>query len=209
MEKLTVAIQAGGKSSRMGRDKSFVRLGGRPLIEIVRDRVAPLADELLLVTNDPPDYAHLGLRIVSDRYPDHGPLGGMETALFHAAHADVLMVACDMPWLNVDLLRYMVGLREVGAEPVDIIVPRWGKFPEPLHAIYNKRCLPAITANLAAQRLKITGFFGRMRVRYVEREEIERFDMHGRSFANVNTPDQLEAVRRESPPGERKKDDRS
>jgi molybdopterin-guanine dinucleotide biosynthesis protein A len=122
-------------------------------------------------------------------------LGGIETALYHAQYDDVLMVACDMPWLNVDLLQYMIDLRGETEKPVDIIVPRWQKFPEPLHALYNKRCLPEIAANLEAKRLKITGFYGRMRVRYVEREEIVRFDAHGRSFANINTPDELEAIR--------------
>jgi molybdopterin-guanine dinucleotide biosynthesis protein A len=184
---LTVAIQAGGKSSRMGQDKSFVLFNGRPLIEVVLDSVRGLGEETLLVTNKPADYAHLGLPMVGDIYPDHGPLGGIHTAIHHAAYPHTLVVACDMPWLNRDLLAYMVGLRRTA----DIIVPRWDKFPEPLHAIYSKACLPPIEHNLAAQQLKITGFFGRVSVRFVDRPEIEPFDPDGRSFANVNTPDDL------------------
>ncbi len=188
--KLTVAIQAGGKSSRMGTDKSFVLYNGRPLIEVVREAVAGLGDELILITNKPAAYAHLGLPMFADLYPDTGPLGGIYTALHHAAHPHVLTVACDMPWLNRPLLAYMAGLRETA----DVIVPRWDKFPEPLHAIYSKACLEPIREKLDAQVFKITAFYGRVSVRFVERAEIEQYDPAGRSFVNVNTPDELNAL---------------
>ncbi len=184
---LTIAIQAGGKSSRMGVDKSFVPFLGRPMIEVVRDRVAGLGDEVILITNNPEPYAYLDLPMFGDIYPESGPLGGIYTAIHHASHPHTLVVACDMPWLNRPLLEYMVGLRETA----DIIVPRWEKFPEPLHAIYSKACLEPIREKLEAQQLKITAFFGRVRLRFVDRPEIERFDPEGRSFANVNTPDDL------------------
>ena len=188
--KLTVAIQAGGKSSRMGTDKSFVQFNGRALIEVVRDAVAGLGDELILITNKPDAYAHLGLPMFADLYPDTGPLGGIYTALHHAAHPHVLTVACDMPWLNRPLLAYMAGLRQTA----DVIVPRWDKFPEPLHAIYSQGCLEPIREKLDAQLFKITVFYGRVSVRFVERAEIERYDPDGRSFVNVNTPDELNAL---------------
>ena len=190
MEKLTVAIQAGGKSSRMGTDKSFVLFNGQPMIEVVRDAVAGLGDELILITNKPDAYAHLGLPMTGDLYPDTGPLGGIYSALYRAAHPHVLTVACDMPWLNRPLLEYMAGLRDTA----DVIVPRWDKFPEPLHAIYSKACLEPIREKLDAQLFKITAFYGRVSVRFVERAEIERFDPDGRSFLNVNTPDELGAL---------------
>ncbi|VAW42202.1 Molybdopterin-guanine dinucleotide biosynthesis protein MobA [hydrothermal vent metagenome] len=186
-EQLSVAIMAGGKSSRMGVDKSFVLFDGRPMIEIVQERVAGLGAETLLITNKPDEYAHLGLPMVGDLYPDHGPLGGIFTAVHAATFPHVLVVACDMPWLNRSLLQYMITLRETA----DVIVPRWEKYPEPLHAIYSKRCLPPIEEKLKAQRLKITGFFSEVAVCFVERVEIERYDENGRSFANINSPDDL------------------
>ncbi|CUS06141.1 putative molybdenum cofactor guanylyltransferase [Candidatus Promineifilum breve] len=189
-QNLTVAIQAGGKSSRMGTDKSFVLYNGRPLIEVVREAVAGLGDELILITNKPDAYAHLGLPMFADLYPDTGPLGGIYTALHHAAHPHVLTVACDMPWLNRPLLAYMAGLRQTA----DVIVPRWDKFPEPLHAIYSQGCLEPIREKLDAQVFKITAFYGRVSIRFVERAEIEQYDPDGRSFVNVNTPDELSAL---------------
>ena len=187
MNNLTVAIMAGGQSSRMGMDKSFVLFEGRPMIEVVIDAVAGLGDETLLITNKPDEYAHLNLPMVSDVYPDHGSLGGIFTAVHAASHPHTLVVACDMPWLNRPLLEHMIALRE----SADVIVPRWEKYPEPLHAIYNKACLNPIEAKLKEKRLKITGFFGEVDVQFVDREEIERFDRNGRSFANINSPDDL------------------
>lgn len=186
--KLTVAIMAGGKSSRMGVDKSFVLFNGRPLIEIVIEAVSGLGDEILLITNKPDEYAQFNLPMVSDVYPDHGSLGGIYTAVHAATHPHTLVVACDMPWLNRPLLDYMISLRKTA----DVIVPRWQKFPEPLHAIYSKACLSPIENKLKEKRLKITGFFGEVAVRFVEREEVERFDGNGRSFANINSPEDLE-----------------
>lgn len=196
MNKLTVAIQAGGKSSRMGTDKSFVPFRGRPMIATVIDAVAGLGDELILITNKPDEYAHLGLPMFGDLYPETGPLGGIYTAVYHATHPHVLTVACDMPWLNRPLLEYIVSLRETA----DVVVPRWDKFPEPLHAVYSKACLEPIKEKLDAQMYKITVFYGRVSLRFVSREEIEQFDPEGRSFVNVNTPEEL-AEREDTPQG--------
>jgi molybdopterin-guanine dinucleotide biosynthesis protein A len=178
---------AGGQSSRMGQDKSFVPFEGRPMIETIIERVSGLGAELNIITNKPDEYAHLGLPLFSDVVPDHGSLGGIYTAVHYASQPHSLIVACDMPWLNRALLEYMIALKDTA----DIIVPRWNDFPEPLHAIYHKACLPHIEANLQAKRLKIIRFYDKVSVRYVESEEIKRFDGDGRSFANINTPQDL------------------
>lgn len=189
---LTLAVMAGGKSSRMGENKSFVQIGGKPMVEHVLERLTGLGDETILIANQPEPYAYLGLPTYADIYTEHGPLAGIYTAVFHANHPHVLIVATDMPHLNRSLLQYMISLRN----EADLIVPRWQKFPEPLHAIYSKTCLPAIKEKLEARQLKITAFFGRVNVRFIERAEIERFDSDGRSFANINTPDELRDAER-------------
>lgn len=171
----------------MGTDKSFVLFQGRPLIEVVLEHVDGLGNETILITNKPDQYAHLGLPMFGDLYPDTGPLGGIYTAVSHAANPHTLVVACDMPWLNRDLLTYMIAMREAA----DIVVPRWDKYPEPLHAIYSKACLEPIRHNLEAGQLKITSFFGRVSLKFIDREVISQFDPDGRSFVNVNTPDEL------------------
>ena len=157
------------------------------MIEVVREQVEGLGDELIVISNNPQPYTYLELPLYPDLFPDYGPLAGIYTALTAASQPHLLVVACDMPLLNRSLLRYLISLKETA----DVIVPRWGKFPEPLHAVYSQACLPAIEAKLQAQNLKITGFYADVTVRYVEKEEIERFDPLGSSFTNVNTPGDL------------------
>ncbi len=193
MPSFTIAIIAGGKSSRMGTDKSFVPLLGKPMIEHVLASVSDLGQhETILITNRPDEYAHLHLPMFADVIPDQGSLGGIYTALYHSQNPDVLTLACDMPFLNPDLLRYMVALRAEDA--YDVIVPRVDDHPQGLHALYSKTCLPFIRAKIDANRLKVISFYDDVRVRYLEPPEWSRFDPRGLSFHNINTPEELQAA---------------
>ncbi|UCG26236.1 MAG: molybdenum cofactor guanylyltransferase [Chloroflexota bacterium] len=186
-EDYTTVIMAGGRSSRMGTDKAFVPLLGKPMIEHVLDSVDGLGSEKIIITNSIERYRYLGLPLFADIYEGSGPLGGLHTALVHAKCEHLLVVACDMPWLNRDLLEYMVSLRATA----DVIVPRWTKFPEPLHAVYSKACLKPVTDSLESRTLKLIAFYGQVRVRYLDRDVLSRFDAAGRSFANINTLEDL------------------
>jgi molybdopterin-guanine dinucleotide biosynthesis protein A len=181
---ISVAILAGGQSRRMGQDKAFLPLGGRPVVERVLERVVTLSDDVTIVTNKPDKYRHLGCQVVSDVYPDKGALGGIYTAIHAARYSHCLVVACDMPFLDAGLLRYLMGL----VPGFDVVIPRIEEFPETLHAIYGQKCLEPIRRRLLAGRLKIIGFFTDVRVRYVERDDVARFDPTFRSFLNMNTP---------------------
>ena len=122
-----------------------------------------------------------------DIYADSGSLGGIFTGLTAASNDWGMVVACDMPFLNAGLMRYMLGLRP----GYDAIVPVPEGYPEPTHALYSKACLPHIERRLKAGQLKIAGFFDDVRVRYVGAKEISRFDLEQLSFFNVNTPEDL------------------
>jgi molybdenum cofactor guanylyltransferase len=188
----TIAILAGGKSSRMGTDKSFVVLAGKPLIEHVVARVSDLGqDETILITNKPDVYAHLGLPMYGDVIPEKGSLGGIYSAIHHSRSKYTLTVACDTPFVSAELFRYMIGLREEAGGPYDVIVPRFEKYPQGLHAIYSKACLEPIRERMDADKLHVIGFYPKVRVRYLEEPEYERFDAKGLSFFNVNTPEEL------------------
>jgi molybdopterin-guanine dinucleotide biosynthesis protein A len=184
LEQLSVAVLAGGQSRRMGQDKAWLPVGGRPVIERVLERVLPLSDDVTLITNTPDQYRHLGHPMVSDVYPGKGSLGGIYTAIHAARYAHCVVVACDMPFLNADLVRYLVSLRS----GFDVVIPRIQDFPETLHAVYGRNCLEPIRRRLLADQLKIIGFFDDVQVRYVERDEVARFDPTFRSFLNMNTP---------------------
>ena len=176
----------------MGTDKSFVTLLGKPMIEHVIKRLADLGqEETVLITNRPDDYAHLRLPVYPDVIPDKGSLGGIYTALHHSTTEYTLVVACDMPFVNPKLLRYMIGLLETEDNPFDVIVPRVEGYPEGLHAIYSKGCLPPIRRRLEAGQLKVISFYNEVRARYLDEPEYAPFDPKGLSFLNVNTPEEL------------------
>jgi molybdopterin-guanine dinucleotide biosynthesis protein A len=189
---LTIAILAGGRSSRMGTDKAFVRVLGRPLIEEILSQSAGLGMESLIVTNQPAEYVYLGVPLFGDVLPDKGPLGGLYTALHSATRPHVLCIACDMPFVVRPLLDYLISLIPEG----DAVVPRLAGEAEPFRAIYSRACLAPIRAALDAGRMRMISFFPDVRVRFVDEAEIDQFDPQHLSFFNVNTPEDLEQARR-------------
>jgi len=191
---LTVSgiVLAGGQSSRLGADKSFINVNGQSLIEHIVAKLTRLSDDVIIVTNSPDEYDHLEARLVGDIYPGKGALGGIYSGLRAAANANSLVVACDMPFLDLNLLRYMIIL----AREHDVVIPRIRGLTEPLHAIYSKNCLEPIDRLLARGGLKIIDFFSEVRVRYVEEGEVDIFDPQHLSFFNVNTPNDLEEMKK-------------
>lgn len=190
MTELTVAIMAGGQSRRMGTDKAFVMLHGKPLVEHLVAKVRHLGQiETILITNRPDAYSFLGLPAYTDVLPGSGSLGGIYTALHYSRTSYVLILACDMPFVSTPLLKYMVRLTE--GDSFDVIVPRVEGYPESMHAIYRRTCLGPIRARLNAGQLKVTGFYGEVCVRAIDEPEYQIFDPKGLSFYNVNTPEDL------------------
>ncbi len=190
--KITAIVLAGGRSRRLGLDKALLRLGEKTLLRATIDKVATLSDEVIVAGGPFP--FHLDARVVPDVYPGCGPLGGIHAGLTVASNFYSLVVACDMPFLNLELLRYMVEL----APGCDVVIPRWDDKLEPLHAIYSKNCLEPIERLIRGRDLRIVHFLPEVRVRYVGEEEIERFDPKHLSFFNINTPEDLEQARRMS-----------
>ena len=184
---LTISIQAGGQSTRMGRDKALVHLGGKPIIEHVLERIEGLGDEILITTNNPSDFAYLGIRLESDSVPGAGSLSGLQTALKAAHGSHTLVLACDMPFVNRPLLEFMIEL----IPSTDVIVPQREGYFEPMHAIYSMNCLPPIEAALKKGDTRVISFYDQVQVRIVNEQELARFDPHGMSFFNINTPEDL------------------
>lgn len=177
----------------MGTDKSFAVLSAKTVFEHVLTQVTTLQLPTVLITNAPEKYAAYALPMYQDVMPDQGALGGLYTAV-HVTETDfTLCVACDMPFLNVGLLRHLLGLC---TPDWDVVVPRIDGRYETMHAVYRKTCLGAMKDSLTQGKLKASGFFNQVRVRTVDEAIIRQFDPDLRSFMNVNTPDDLEAARR-------------
>jgi len=195
MVTFSVAISAGGQSSRMGTDKAFAPLAGKPILRHVMARTENIGQrETFIVTNRPDDYAVFGLPMVGDVIREKGALGGIHAAVHHSKTDYVLVVACDMPFLEPDLLRYIVQLAdETGA---DVIVPTVDDYPQGLHAIYKKTCLPHIEARIAADKRKVIGFYPQVSIRTIDETEYAPHTPGGHLFFNVNTPEQLEQAQK-------------
>jgi len=189
--KVASIILAGGKNLRLGRNKALETIGGKSLIECVAERLRPLTDQILIVTSrEQPDLPSVSeAEILADLYPGKGPLGGIYTGLLASRSSHSIVVACDMPFLNAELLRYMVEL----SDDFDAVVPRLGEgMMEPLHAIYSSSCLDNMKARLERDQLGVNPFLNTARVRYVERVECQRLDPKLLSFFNINYQSDLE-----------------
>jgi molybdopterin-guanine dinucleotide biosynthesis protein A len=187
---LSVVIQAGGQSQRMGKNKALMPFLGQPLIERVVQRVKPIAAELILNTNQPEHFIFLGLPLVADLIPGNGPLGGLYTALSVAHYAAVAVIACDMPFVNAALLESEWSILAGG--DWDVVIPRSDDGLEPLHGLYRKEtCLPAIRRALDENRLRMVSWLGDVKVREMSLEEVLLADPDKRAFMNVNTPEEF------------------
>jgi molybdopterin-guanine dinucleotide biosynthesis protein A len=184
-------ILAGGKGRRLGREKAWVELGGSSLLQRAVSSLESLYSEIIIVKAPegelPPVSAGVNLKVVQDSVGGKGPLAGILAGLMASKWRYNLTVACDMPLLNKDLVKYMVTL----AKDIDAVVPRMGQHFEPLQAVYSRDCILEIERLLAQDKLKVDGLFNRVRTRFVESAEIERFDPAHLSFMNINTPADL------------------
>ena len=187
---LTIVIQAGGESRRMGQDKALLPFFGKPLIQRILERIKVLADEVLVTTNQPEDYTFLNLPLFSDLFPGRGALGGLYTALKAAQYPFVAIIACDMPFVSPELIEVEHTL--LVDEDQDAVIPRLEGGTEPFHAVYRRdTCLPAVHAAIQADKWRVNSWFPQVRIRYLSENEIRMVDPRGLAFWNVNTPEEL------------------
>ncbi len=185
--RISAVILAGGKGERLGQEKTTLRLGGRTLLERVADVVAALSDDLIVVRRADQALTFLRGRVVNDLPPYSGALAGLAAGLAAARHPWSLVVACDMPFISLPLVRYMLSL----IPGQDVIVPRLAAGLEPLHALYHRRCLGPLRQALEEGQRRLVSFYPALRVREVTVDEILPWDPNLRSFYNINTSEDL------------------
>ncbi len=192
---ISCIVLAGGKGLRLRQDKALEIIGNRSLLERVVFHLSFFNSDILVVTALKQSYPQLGgypkLKVVTDIYLNKGPLGGIYTGLKASDSFYNLVVACDMPFLNQALLHYMLQI----SAGFDLVVPRLGDMVEPLHAVYSKGCLTPIESLLKQGNLGVRQLFTLVRLRYVDAEEINRFDPKHLSFFNINSEADLEKAR--------------
>ncbi len=199
--KYDLIINAGGSSRRMGADKALLAVppDDTPLVRYVCERLSGIVTgQTLVITNDPLLAAKAGLpssvRLIPDDYPGAGALGGLATGLARCS-GWAIAVACDMPLVDPRLFASLAGLTECiggpdGDRPWDAIVPRSGGRPQPLHAFYHRRCLPAIVSVLDRDGRRFVDFYDAVAVRFVDEPALRQIDPDLLSFVNVNTPEE-------------------
>ncbi len=182
-----MVIQAGGQSTRMGENKALTPFLGAPLIQRVIGRLAPIADEMLITTNQPDDLRFLNVPLLPDLKPGRGALGGLYTALASAHEPLVAVVACDMPFASAALLTAAADI--LMKEAADLVIAETPEGFEPFHAVYRREsCLPAVSAAIDADQWRVISWFPRAKVRKLTQAELDRYDPDGLAFWNVNTP---------------------
>jgi FdhD protein len=184
---MTAVILAGGTSMRMGSNKALLPFGAGLLIEAVYRQLRGIFAEVILVTNTPEQYQFLPCRKVADLYPGMGALAGLHAGIFHSTTPAVFAVACDMPFLNEELIRFLAS-KLPGFEAV---VPCSPTGQEPLHAVYGKECLPEIENFMADGRKKILDVIPRFNTREISASEVRLLDPDFSSFININTPEEF------------------
>lgn len=186
---ITGIILVGGQSRRMGRDKAFLQVGGRPLFERVLSVFRECFDRVVLVGDREERFAAYDLPVVGDIYPGSA-LGGLYTGLHHAETERVFVSSCDMPFPNAAVIRHLCAL----GKGFDAVVPTTAHGYEPLFALYARRCLGPMRELLESGNFCVYDFYPQVRVRYVPAAQLAPYDRDGKALLNVNTPEEYDAV---------------
>jgi FdhD protein len=191
IEGVSAAILAGGASIRMGTNKALLLIDGVPIITRSYQILARLFHEVVIVTNSPDDYAFLPCRKVPDVFPEIGSIAGLHSALVHSTQERTFITACDMPFIDPDTVRYLCNIKQ---ESFDAIVPVTTGGQEPLHAVYASKTRAVFEKAIKGNNRKILDILAQMNLRLISLNEIEKDNKSGKSFLNVNTPEEFKAV---------------
>jgi len=186
---ITGLILVGGRSSRMGRDKAFLELAGKPIFQRILEVFQECFAEVCLAGNRGERFAHLGLRLLEDIFPGSA-LGGIYSGLYHATTPYVFVSSCDIAFPSPQVIRNLCSRRQ-GA---DAVVVRKPEGCEPLFALYSKQCLGPMKKHLESGDCCAYGYYPQVRVRYVPEKDLAQLDPEGRAFLNINTPEEFAAI---------------
>ena len=183
-------ILAGGENSRIGREKAFLRIGKRTIIEEQLSSLNRIFKEIIIVTNKRKNFKDMDAKVVTDIVPQSGPMGGLFTGLAVSSNIHCFVIGCDMPLINLELIKFMIDKIKEN----DIIIPLSSRGKETLFAIYSINCLKTIERLIELKNLKLIDILKYHKIRNISQKEIEKFDQKELSFFNVNSPDDYEKL---------------
>ena len=182
-------ILSGGQNIRMGgKNKAFLRLGGRYFIDWIIDSLSNVCVELLLATREPTLYNEMGLKVVEDILQARSPLTGLHAGLVNTRANYAFCTSCDTPLLKSEIVQLLIDEIELG---YDVIVPNSGTFFQPMCAVYSRRCIPFIEKQINIGDLKVDHLYEKIRLKKIPYERFKAIDPDLRSFFNVNTPEDI------------------
>jgi len=188
MEKASAIILAGGKNTRIGRNKAFIQLPtGKSILQNTINVLHKIFPEIIIVTNQKETYLKFNVQVVEDLIKESGPLGGIFTGLCYSVSKHNFVVACDMPFIKTALIRLLLEERKT----YDVVIPEIDGEVEPLFALYSKNCIPVMFEHLQKRNLKIREILGKLQVKKIGAKEIEQLDPEHLSFFNINTKEDL------------------
>lgn len=187
---VTGVILAGGSSSRMGKNKALLQIEGVPLIELLYKKLSSLFHEVIIVTNTPELYGFIPCRKVPDIYPAYGSVAGIHSGLYHSSFETSFITACDMPWINTDVIRELYRFH--GEHDATIPFSQGGQ--EPLHAFYKRSCLQIFTQAIENGERKILDIISKIDLQFLDWDTVKSIPGSESSFINVNTPQEYQYV---------------
>ncbi|KNF07275.1 putative molybdenum cofactor guanylyltransferase MobA [Gottschalkia purinilytica] len=191
MEKFkTAVILAGGKSSRMGFDKQFLRIKERRLMDIVINKLKEEFEEIVIVTNKPEYYVGLSDKITSDIIKGMGPLSGIHVGLKNASSRYSYFIACDMPNVNLEYIRYMK--KKINELNPKACITRLGGWIEAFNGFYSKDLVEEIEEHLKEDKRSVNSLLKKVDTLYIEEEQARKFSPKWEMFINLNTREELD-----------------
>lgn len=190
----TAVILCGGKSQRMGFDKSSIRVNNKYLIEIIGEKLEEIFNEVLLVANDVSKFNYLKYDVIKDELPNLGPVGAIYTSLKRSSSKYVFVVPCDMPFINLDYIRYMMS--KAKASNYEGVATCHANFIEPLYAFYSKETIPVFEEHIRSNKLRLHELIKYCNLYYVEEEKAREYSKNLDMFINLNYSSELSALKK-------------
>lgn len=188
----TAIVLAGGENKRIGKVKALLPWKDKEtIIEFVIQKLKKIFNEIIVVTRKRDRFLNLDAKVIEDIIPDVGPIGGIHSGLIHSGSTHSFVIACDMPFININLIKYIESLLSDN----DVVVPETKEGYEALHSFYSKTCIPVIETSIKRKKFEVVDFFKEVKTREVIESELANLDPLKITFFNINTNDDYSKAR--------------